>query len=142
MIPRRSFLCWSAGALTAGVLAPLATGCGGVPVLTRGVRGGRFTVALEEFRAAASEGDAIAVDVGDGWPVLLMRGDDDRFFAVSSRCTHQSCRVRPAAGGLVCPCHGSAFDREGRVVRGPAQRPLPAYRVTVAGPDLHVEMTS
>lgn len=139
---RRSFLRWSAGALTAGALAPLSAGCGGVPVLTRGVRDGRFSVPLSEFRAAAGPGDAVAVDVGGGWPVLLVRDGNGRFFALSSRCTHQACRVRPAGESLVCPCHGSTFDREGRVIRGPATRPLPTYEVTVAAGELHVAVTS
>jgi Rieske Fe-S protein len=51
----------------------------------------------------------------------------------SAVCTHQGCLVsRVSQGEITCPCHGSAFDATtGAVVRGPAQRPLPAVPVKV-----------
>ena len=33
----------------------------------------------------------------------------------------------PVAGVISCPCHGSQYDLEGRVRRGPAQLPLARY---------------
>lgn len=55
------------------------------------------------------------------------------FAAVSAVCTHLGCTVRHVAGeGFVCPCHGSRFDLEGRVVDGPAPRPLAWYGVSLS----------
>ena len=48
---------------------------------------------------------------------------------LSSHCTHLGCVINKVDGEkLVCPCHGSEFDLEGRAVKGPAYKPLPAYR--------------
>ncbi len=50
--------------------------------------------------------------------------------AISLTCTHQGCTVHQEANGeFHCPCHGAVFDAEGRVVRGPAQRDLPRFKV-------------
>ena len=61
-------------------------------------------------------------------PALLIR-DENGFSARSLVCTHLGCTLEDGEGGFVCPCHGSRFDAEGSVVRGPAVKALPALRV-------------
>jgi cytochrome b6-f complex iron-sulfur subunit len=52
------------------------------------------------------------------------------FYVSSAVCTHLACNVAYQDGkGFACPCHGSVFDEDGRVVKGPAPRPLPRYAV-------------
>ncbi len=55
--------------------------------------------------------------------IALVR-DGDSVAALSLVCTHLGCTVTVSADGLVCPCHGSRFDRRGDVLQGPADRPL------------------
>ncbi|MBU5638425.1 Rieske (2Fe-2S) protein [Geomonas sp. Red69] len=62
---------------------------------------------------------------------LLNRGG--RVYALNLVCTHLGCTVNVTPAGLVCPCHGSEFDREGRVVKGPADRALERYQVNAVG---------
>jgi len=61
-------------------------------------------------------------------------------FGVDARCTHVGGPMdRGSVAGTVvtCPLHGSQFDlRTGAVVRGPASRPLRAYRVRAEGDGL------
>lgn len=50
--------------------------------------------------------------------------------AISLTCTHQGCTVQMAAdGNFHCPCHGAAFNAEGQVIKGPAQRDLQRFQV-------------
>jgi len=55
--------------------------------------------------------------------VALMR-TENRFSALSLVCTHLGCTVNVTENSLACPCHGSIFDRQGAVIKGPAGRAL------------------
>ena len=63
-------------------------------------------------------------------PALLIR-DAKGFSALSLVCTHLGCTVETQLDGFTCPCHGSRFDLQGKVRRGPAAKPLSALRVEV-----------
>ncbi len=58
--------------------------------------------------------------------------DGDRMCAISTTCTHLGCIVSPSETGFACPCHGSRFDQDGNVTGGPAPKPLPWYKVSMA----------
>ena len=59
--------------------------------------------------------------------------DRERLCAWDGTCTHAGCPLQPAGengrDGFRCDCHGGAFDVDGRVVRAPPTRDLPALRV-------------
>jgi Rieske Fe-S protein len=59
------------------------------------------------------------------------------FKGFSTVCPHAGCNVSTVeSGNIVCPCHGSRFDLEGAVVKGPATKPLEAKAVSVQGDSL------
>ena len=61
-------------------------------------------------------------------PCILIRRGEDEYVAFSQKCTHLSCAVyyAPKRDRLECPCHEGYFSvRDGRVLQGPPQRPLP-----------------
>ncbi len=64
----------------------------------------------------------------------VIRHSSDGFIALSLVCTHLGCTVEEAPGGFQCPCHGSRYDTQGSVTRGPAAKPLRALRVEVTTP--------
>jgi cytochrome b6-f complex iron-sulfur subunit len=56
----------------------------------------------------------------------------DGFYAISAVCTHLGCNVKHEGQGFACPCHGSRFDENGRVVHGPAPQPLAWYGLALS----------
>ena len=76
-----------------------------------------------------------------GQPVLLVRLENERWFALSAICTHMNiCHLdwNEERRELVCPCHGGAFDVYGNVLQGPPSVPLQSYGVEHIGPDVFV----
>ncbi len=69
--------------------------------------------------------DGGIVDVG-GEKVAAYRDEDGNIHAVSPVCTHLACVVsfNKAEKSWDCPCHGSRFDIDGRVIQGPAVEDL------------------
>ena len=61
-------------------------------------------------------------------PALLIHNPNG-FTALSLVCTHLGCTVQEKPDGFTCPCHGSRYDENGNVLRGPAQKPLKPLRV-------------
>ncbi|EPJ37924.1 putative Rieske 2Fe-2S iron-sulfur protein YhfW [Streptomyces afghaniensis 772] len=58
--------------------------------------------------------------------LAVYRDDDGNLHSVSARCTHLGCLVafNSAERAWECPCHGSRFDTDGKVIQGPATKPL------------------
>lgn len=61
-------------------------------------------------------------------------------FAVDMKCTHLGCMVEWEEGPqtLKCPCHAAFFDYQGKVISGPAPKPLPSYKVEVVNEVIYV----
>jgi nitrite reductase/ring-hydroxylating ferredoxin subunit len=61
--------------------------------------------------------------------------DAQGVYAMTTVCTHEGCSLEDSAqtiaAGLRCPCHGSAFDGNGKVTNGPARADLQHYQVTI-----------
>ncbi len=70
--------------------------------------------------------------------VALFRDGGEEIYALSLICTHLGCTVTVTTAGIVCPCHGSVYDRRGGLLKGPATRSLLRYRVERQGENLVV----
>lgn len=75
----------------------------------------------------------------DGTDVLVVRSGEE-VFAIGNRCPHQGAplhrgpvRFSGSLRTVQCPVHGSTFGlADGKVLRGPATHPVPAYQTRVA----------
>ncbi len=96
--------------------------------------------------AAAPEGAAVSaqaiartadVPVGSGVivdDVVITQPAQGTFNGFSAICTHAGCTVAEVVGASInCPCHGSSFNLDGTVAKGPAERPLDAKGIVVQG---------
>ena len=61
--------------------------------------------------------------------IFIFRNDLG-FKCVSAVCTHLRCTVKiNQQGTFNCPCHGSVFDANGKVIGGPAPKALEWYKL-------------
>ncbi len=72
---------------------------------------------------APGSGQVVSID---GHKAAAFRDENGSVHAVSPICTHLGCQVafNNAERTWDCPCHGSRFDIEGKVIHGPAVRDL------------------
>jgi len=76
----------------------------------------------------------------DGWKVIsekstawVVKQADNSVVAYGPQCTHLGCAYHweDKQNQFLCPCHSSLFGLDGKVVDGPAPRPLDRYDVKV-----------
>ena len=126
---------------TAAIALSLLPSCASLVTRRVALDGGRIRLSLRQYPELAEPRGSLRL-LPDGWedPVYLLVLEGGGFAAVSSVCTHRGCTVDLGGPGLACPCHGSQYDREGRVMRGPANRALTRYPVRTAGDELIIEV--
>lgn len=145
---RRAFLAQCvtslAGFTVVGVVAPLLQGCepSNYPTAnntnsgtTGGNNSGNNSSTGTAFSVASltADGQALVTQTKgpDGYRIMLVRIAATEFKALSMRCTHEGCGVNtPQGGTITCGCHGSQFELNGAVKRGPATQPLKSYTTT------------
>jgi len=83
----------------------------------------------------------------DGWRLTtekktawVVKEADSRIVAFSPQCTHLACAYHweMEQGKFMCPCHGSVFSIDGKVLAGPAPRPLDRYLTKVENNRLQI----
>lgn len=83
------------------------------------------------FQIPAEEASNIPAGHGgivflDGEKVGVYKEQDGTIHAVDIRCPHLGCQLEwnPDERSWDCPCHGSRFDCDGRLISGPAQEEI------------------
>jgi Rieske Fe-S protein len=123
--------------LGAVIAASMLGGCASLVTRTVAPIDGALRLALVHYPELAAEGGSLKViPKGAPDPIYVLALGNRRFAAVSPICTHLGCTVEIEQSRLVCPCHGSNYDREGRVLRGPAEQPLTRYPVELTTDDV------
>lgn len=84
------------------------------------------------FRRVRKDGWNLISEKSTAWVVKL---SDKEAVAFTPQCPHLGCAYHFEAekGEFLCPCHTSNFSIEGKVLTGPAPRPLDRYPVQIQG---------
>lgn len=63
----------------------------------------------------------------DGKPVAVYKDAEGKIHSISAVCTHMGCTVgwNNQDKTWDCPCHGSRYDKVGKVINGPSTQDLP-----------------
>lgn len=123
---RRAFL-----AGTTGVAAGLLSGCATLAAVPVAVDGDRIRLRLSNHPPLSEPGGFLKIRPEGSAGVIFVLVEGGELIALSPVCTHRGCQVDLEGPRLVCPCHGSTYERTGRLVRGPAERGLTRYPVEV-----------
>lgn len=76
----------------------------------------------------------------NGVPLVIINRRGSGFIALSRVCTHLGCLVGYDSfnNKMVCPCHAAEFDLEGKVLAGPATKPLPRYPLKISSKQITI----
>lgn len=98
------------------------------------VRAKSLAIPLAKAKKLEKAGGSMILKV-KGQQVLFIRDTKETIHALDPICTHKGCAVayNKKAKRIDCPCHQSVFNLEGRVVTGPASKPLKAYDAKLDG---------
>ncbi len=74
------------------------------------------------------------------FPICVYRISDTEYSALLMRCSHQGAELQVAGDQLVCPAHGSEFDKMGKVTQSPAMADLRKFPVTIKSDQLFIDL--
>lgn len=80
-------------------------------------------------------GQLLVNDSPVGTVLLVGKSQSANLIAVNPTCTHKGCTVTWNDQGkkFACPCHGSEFASDGKVLKGRADKPLKTYAAKIEG---------
>lgn len=89
------------------------------------------TISISDYPELASVGGYAFISKN----VIVIRVSRSKFIALNNICTHKKCDVDFDGSSFECPCHGSTYDKYGKVTNGPATKNLKSYKTTYNSDD-------
>ena len=105
----------------AATISTLLSSCAPLPVYSTKADHGTIAVPL----SALNNGNIQIIRVQDIlYDIALKKENNGMYSAFPLLCTHASNPLTLSGGKFLCSLHGSTFDQEGKVIHGPAAKPL------------------
>jgi Rieske Fe-S protein len=139
---RRNFIKTGCLACTSvSLLSFVVQACSSVKYTTAAMHENGLRVKLSEFETKAGSRPYVIVrnDMLQ-YPICVYKLDSSSFTALWMKCTHQGAELQVAGEQLVCPAHGSEYDRFGKVTQAPAMADLRAFPVEIQGDELFIDL--
>jgi len=128
--------------MAAGYILPKLTGCSpaAYSVFKTEVTDKKITMPLTMFDAGT-----VQFVRPKGWyfDIAVQRNADNTYQALLLQCTHQENQLTvQGKNGYRCSLHGSEFDMNGNVRKGPAQQPLEKYNTSIENNNLIIHINT
>jgi nitrite reductase/ring-hydroxylating ferredoxin subunit len=140
-LERRKFIqdgCKACLLFGSGFLISELTACGPTSQIIRlPVSAGTVQLPLAGF---AKQSMQIVRPEGWVYDIAVRKIDDGLYEALFLQCTHQKNQVIPEGNGFICPLHGSRYNPDGKVKKGPAEMSLRKFPVHEESGDLVIEL--
>ena len=125
-------------AMGAGMVISSLSSCATLPLYTATVDSNKVTVPVSLF----AKSDFRVIQPKDfSYNIALHREDDGTYTALLLRCTHADNQLISTGNGFKCELHGSAFDKNGRVIQGPAERSLKKYPTEIKSDEIIIHIS-
>ena len=115
---------------TAAILLPSLTGCSPAVfnVYKTAVANNMIELPLSLF-----EKNSLQIIRPQGWQydIAVQKKPEGNYTAILMECTHMENQLIASQNGFSCSLHGSRFNVNGEVIKGPAERPLKSYSTSV-----------
>jgi Rieske Fe-S protein len=114
-------------AATAGIMQALES-CSPLELYRTEAIDKKINVPLSEFNAKEF---LITRIRGEEYDLAIMKKNNGQFDAFQLRCTHADTALIYSGASFTCSMHGSIFDKNGNVTKGPAEQKLRSYRTEI-----------
>jgi Rieske Fe-S protein len=128
-------MCLAVGAGMIGVSA--LSSCGTLPVYKTDIADKKISVPTSLF---AQSNFQLIQPKNLYYNIGLRKEADGTYTALLLRCTHADNQLTSTGNGFTCSLHGSAFDNEGHVTKGPAERNLKKYPTEVSSDQIIIHI--
>ena len=106
-------------------------------VLKVAVSGNSVQVPLSSF---ATEPLLILRPSGWYYDIAVRKMKDNNYEALLLQCTHQQNQLLVNPNGYTCNLHGSQYDENGKVLKGPAELSLKRFNTTLSTDQLIIHL--
>ncbi|MDB5144312.1 MAG: Rieske (2Fe-2S) protein [Mucilaginibacter sp.] len=125
-------------AMGAGMMIGSLSSCATLPIYKTAASNNKVSVPVSLF---AQSNFQIIQPKDFYYNIGLRKEQDGTYTALLLRCTHADNQLVPTGNGFKCNLHGSAFDQEGQVTQGPAERSLKKYQTEIISDQIIIHLS-